>query len=103
MKLLVLIFGFIKTYLVYKLICCYGKLKNNCPLKFNQIRIKSKICHIHHWIIHLIFLPFAYFIKNKNLQFYYLGLHLGGLTHGLFTYNDWYKLFKNEYKEFIIV
>lgn len=92
MKLLLLIVGFIKSYLVYKLICCYGESKNNCPLQFNRIKIKNKICHIHHWTIHLIVLPLAYFIKNKNLQFYYIGIQLGGLTHGLITYDDWYKI-----------
>ena len=88
-----LLLGFIICYLLYINICVY-KNKSSCPGRFNQIKFKSSLFHLHHWIIHLLLLPFSYFIKNNKLKYFYIGIQLGGIFHGIFTYKDWYIILK---------
>ena len=69
--------------------------KTNCGLKFNRIKINNvKLIHFHHWIIHLFLLLFYSFISNKMLQHFYIGINLGGIFHGIITYDNWYKIIK---------
>ena len=84
-----LFLGFIICYLLYINICVY---KNNfsCPGIFNQIKINTKLIHLHHWIIHLLLLPLSYYINNSKLKKFYIGVQLGGIFHGIYNYNDWY-------------
>jgi hypothetical protein len=88
-----LIIGILIGFYLYKNICVYGYLKNNCKPKLNQIKInKNTTIHIHHWIIHTILLYFNYFKKNSINYYLYQGLNIGGIIHGIFTYNNWYKI-----------
>lgn len=88
-----LLLGFIICYLLYLNICVY-KNKSSCPGRFNQIRYNTNTLHLHHWLIHLLLLPFSYFIKNNKLKYFYIGIQLGGIFHGIFTYKDWYLILK---------
>ena len=91
MKKLYLIFGFIFTYILYKNIC---NIDNKCPYKFNQLQFEKNKIHLHHWLIHLLLLPLVYYIKNKEFKYLYIGIQMGGIFHGIYTYKDWYKIFK---------
>lgn len=90
-----LIIGFILSYYLYINICSYGPKKTSCCLKFNRIKINNvKLIHLHHWIIHLFLLLFYPFIYNKILRDFYIGINLGGVYHGIISYDDWYKIIK---------
>ena len=92
MQILYIIFGFIITYFLYINIC---NIKgNHCPLKFNQLNTKKNKIHLHHWLIHLILLLFSYYIHNIKLKYFYIGIQLGGIFHGIYTYDDWFIILK---------
>lgn len=92
-NIIYLLLGFIICYLLYINICVY-KNRSSCPINFNQIKFKTNTLHLHHWLIHLLLIPFSYFIKNNKLKYFYIGIQLGGLFHGIFTYKDWYFILK---------
>jgi hypothetical protein len=92
MKLLFLIIGFITTYFLYKNIC---SLKTKCPYKFNQFKLSTKTkLHFHHWLIHLIIMPLVFYITNTKFKYLYIGVNMGGIFHGIYTYKDWYVIIK---------
>ena len=93
MKEIYLIFSFIVTYFLYTNIC---SLKNNkCPGTFNQLKITNKKIHLHHWLIHLMLLPFSYFIKKTEFKYLFIGSNLAGIFHGIYTYDDWLVIVKD--------
>lgn len=91
-NILLLIIGFISTYFLYKNICSFNK---KCPYKFNQFKISGKTkLHFHHWLIHLLITPLVFYISNTYLKYIYLGINMGGIFHGIYTYKDWYIILK---------
>ena len=80
------------SFILYKKLCIYGPNKNECSCKINIITFRSINFHFHHWIIHLLLLLYNNNIKYNNIKYLYIGLNIGGIIHGLFTYNDWYNI-----------
>lgn len=89
----ILIFcGILISFILYKKLCIYGPNKNERSCKINIITFRSINFHFHHWIIHLLLLLYNNNIKYNNIKYLYMGLNIGGIIHGLFTYNDWYNI-----------
>jgi len=85
---MIILFGALLSYSIYKNICIYGINNNNCP-KTNINKIRK--LHIHHWIIHLLIL-LVMFKKNINNEIL-IGLNIGGILHGVLEYDDWYIIY----------
>lgn len=56
----------------------------HCPLRFNQV---GGFVHLHHWFLSLLGL----FVFREAPPFV-KGLLLGGVYHGIVTYDDWWKI-----------
>lgn len=68
-----------------------GKLRS---LKF---LIGNYNLHFHHWLLGLGIFVFSFFLDvsfSSNLFFY--GGMAGVIVHGVFDYNDWYKVIARE-------
>ena len=72
------------SYILYELFCDAGKECNTCPFTIN----KTTYFHLHHWIFHLLLLVISKVIKKNNDIID--GLNIGGILHGIYSYNDWY-------------
>ena len=91
-KNLLIFYGILTSFVLYKKLCIYGPNKNDCSCKINIITVRNINFHFHHWIIHLLLLSYNNIIKYNNIKYLYIGLNIGGIIHGLFTYNDWYNI-----------
>lgn len=78
---MLIILGFILSLLLYSSSCT-----PDCPYTFNRIKINDKTLHVHHWLISLLLL---FIFKNEFMR----GLLLGGVYHGIVSYDDWYKIY----------
>ena len=85
---LYLVIGFSISYILYISIC-NSRQNNKCPSNINKITFYNYKLHIHHWLVHILLLPISYFIKNNKMYYLYIGLQLGGIFHGIFTYPNW--------------
>ena len=72
---------------------CIGS-NYQCPSKINQFVVGDIAVHIHHWLIHLLWL-IVYLICTSKCNVLFVGIIAGGLIHGVMFYNDWYIIFKN--------
>lgn len=85
------VIGVILSFFSYKHICCLGPDCIDCP-KFINNKVSNK--HVHHWCIHAMLLVphmvvcHVYNISNWFSSFI-VGIHLGGIFHGIYTYDDW--------------
>lgn len=89
-----LVFGILISIFLYRNFCIYGEKKNKCYNKFNQIKYKKNVIHVHHWLIHSILLFFNYFNPESILYYLYAGLNIGGIIDGIIMYDNWYVIFK---------
>lgn len=87
------VIGAMVSFFTYKSVCCLGPDCIDCP-KFIDNKISNK--HVHHWCIHTILLVIhmvvchVFDISNWFSSFF-AGIHLGGIFHGIYTYDDWYE------------
>jgi len=92
-KTLLIVYGILISFILYKKLCIYGNNKNECGCNINVIHFYNIVFHLHHWIIHLLLLLLSNnIIKYNNIKYLYIGLNIGGIIHGLITYNDWYNI-----------
>lgn len=87
------IYSAIITYLVYKRICIYGETQKDCYLDWNKLIWKNTKIHIHHWLLHMILLfMITIYMKYSIMKTILLGINIGGIIHGIYTYDDWWKI-----------
>jgi len=82
-SILIMIFiGIIISFFLYTYSC-----SPNCSSTWNQIQLQNGyILHLHHWFLSALVFPF---VTNTYIQ----GLLIGGILHGILTYDDWNVLF----------
>jgi hypothetical protein len=87
------VIGAVLSFLSYKYICCLGPDCIDCPKIINNT-FSNK--HIHHWAIHagilMIHIVVCYVYEIDIFQWLscgIIGIHLGGIAHGIYTYDDW--------------
>lgn len=85
--------GVILSFFTYRHVCCLGPDCIDCPKLVNNT-FSNK--HIHHWAIHVgllmihIVVCYVYDINITHwLSSGIIGIHLGGIIHGIYTYDDW--------------
>jgi len=88
-----MVIGIMLSFLSYKYICCLGPHCIECP-KFINNTFSDK--HIHHWAIHVVLLAIHMIVCHVYditvthwLSSAIIGMHLGGIIHGIYTYDDW--------------
>jgi len=91
--LLTVTIGAILSFVLYTHICCLGPHCIECP-KFINNTFSNK--HIHHWAIHAGLLTIHMIVCHVYditithwLSSAIIGIHLGGIIHGIYTYDDW--------------
>lgn len=87
------IYSTILAYMIYSSICIYGETQKECYLDWNKIKWNDTTFHIHHWLTHVILLFFiTKYMENSIWKTFLLGINMGGIIHGIYTYNDWWKI-----------
>jgi hypothetical protein len=84
--------GVILSFFAYTHMCCLGPDCIDCPKLINNTLSNT---HIHHWAIHaglLVVHMVGCHVYDISHWFSSLivGVHLGGMLHGIYTYDDWW-------------
>lgn len=87
------LYSAIIAYAIYASICIYGETQNECYLDWNKIHWNDITIHIHHWLSHGIVLFFiTIYMEYSIWKTILLGANVGGIIHGIYTYDDWWKI-----------